>query len=113
MNEDELNFIKTTMKYRLNKEIKELKKLYKATIDGDSAKMFHSKCDGIRNTLVIIKSVGNRRLVVLQQKNGVHVQKVFVEIMSLIKMHFYFLLIIKKKFFLIREEKIIIIMKIE
>ena len=26
MNEDELNFIKTTMKYRLNKEIKELKK---------------------------------------------------------------------------------------
>jgi len=61
MNEDELNFIKTTMKYRINKEIKELKKLYQAKVDGDSAQMFHSKCDGIQNTLVIIKSAGNRR----------------------------------------------------
>ena len=61
MKEDELNFIKTALKYRINKEIKELKKLYQAKVDGDSAQMFHTKCDGIENTLVIIKSVGNRR----------------------------------------------------
>ena len=61
MKEDELNFIKKEMKDRMDKEIKELKKLYQATIDGDSAQMFHLKCDGVQNTLVIIKSAGNRR----------------------------------------------------
>ena len=41
--------------------MKELKKLYKASIDGDGAINFHSKCDNIPNTLVFIKSAGNRR----------------------------------------------------
>lgn len=59
--ENEFDFIKKAMNYRFNKEIKEIKKIYQATIDGDLAINFHSKCDGVPNTLVIIKSAGNRR----------------------------------------------------
>ena len=61
MKEDEFNFIKPVIEVKINKRIKELKKLYQATVDGDSAQMFHSKCDEVPNTLVIIKSAGNRR----------------------------------------------------
>ena len=61
MKENEFDFIHLAIKSRLNKEIKEIKKLYQATIDGDGAINFHSKCDNIPNTLVIIKSAGNRR----------------------------------------------------
>ena len=61
MKEGEINFINQTLKFRINKEVKEIKKLYQATVDGDSSYNFHSKCDGIPNTLVIIKSSGNRR----------------------------------------------------
>ena len=61
MKENEFNLINLAIKSRLNKDIKELKKLYQATIDGDGAINFHSKCDNIPNTLVIIKSAGNRR----------------------------------------------------
>ena len=62
MKEDEFNnIIKNPIEVKINKKIKELKKLYQATVDGDSASFFHSKCDGIPNTLVIIKSAGNRR----------------------------------------------------
>ena len=61
MKEDEFNLIKLAIKSRLNKKIKELKKLYQAIIDGDWAINFHSKCDNIPNTLVLIKSNGNRR----------------------------------------------------
>ena len=53
--------IKNAIKSRLNKEIKELKKLYQASIDGDGAMNFHLKCDNIPNTLVVIESAGNRR----------------------------------------------------
>ena len=45
----------------MNKEIKDMKKIYQATIDGTNAIDFHSKCDNIPNTLTIIKSKGNRR----------------------------------------------------
>ena len=61
MKENEFNLINLAIKSRLNKEVKELKKLYQATIDGDGALNFHSKCDNIPNTLVLIKSAGNRR----------------------------------------------------
>ena len=59
--ENEFDFIKLAIKYKFNKEIKEIKKIFQATIDGDLAINFHSKCDDIPNTLVIIKSTGNRR----------------------------------------------------
>ena len=61
MKENEFDFIKKPIEVKINKNIKELKKLYQATVDGDVARSFHSKCDGIPNTLVIIKSAGNRR----------------------------------------------------
>ncbi len=61
MKENEFNLIHLAIKSRMNKEVKELKKLYQATIDGDGAINFHSKCDNIPNTLVLIKSAGNRR----------------------------------------------------
>ena len=61
MKENEFKLINDAIKSRLNKEIKELKKLYQASIDGDGAMNFHSKCDNIPNTLVVIESAGNRR----------------------------------------------------
>ena len=61
MKENEFEMINLAIKSRINKEIKELKKLYQATIDGDGTINFHSRCDNIPNTLVLIKSAGNRR----------------------------------------------------
>jgi len=57
----EFDLIHLAIKSRLDKEVKELKKLYQATIDGDGPINFHSRCDNIPNTLVLIKSAGNRR----------------------------------------------------
>ena len=45
----------------MNKKIRKVKKLYQATIDGGDSIIFHSKCDNIPNTLVLIKSEGKRR----------------------------------------------------
>ena len=45
----------------MNKRIKEIKKLYQATIDRGEPIDFHEKCDNIPNTLVLIKSEGNNR----------------------------------------------------
>ena len=53
--------IYSAIKERMNKEIKEIKKLYQATKDGGDSKTFHNLCDGISNTLVLYKSAGNRR----------------------------------------------------
>jgi len=61
MKENEFDLIHLAIKSRLNKEVKELKKLYQATIDGDGGLNFHSRCDNTPNTLVLIKSAGNRR----------------------------------------------------
>ena len=61
MKDNEFELILFEIKKNLNKEVKGLAKLYQATIDGDSAKNFHSKCDNKPNTLVLIKSAGNRR----------------------------------------------------
>ena len=61
MNENEFKLINLGIKNRLNKKVKVLKKLYQALIDGDDIINFHSKCDNIPNTLVLIKSAENRR----------------------------------------------------
>lgn len=61
MKKGEFDMIKSAIEQRMNKEIKGLKKLYQATIDGESAFNFHKKCDNFPNTLTIIKSDGNRR----------------------------------------------------
>ena len=44
-----------------SKNVKLFKKLYCASLDGDSAFYFLKKCDGKYNTLVLIKTPDNRR----------------------------------------------------
>ena len=61
MERDEFDMIYPEIKKRMNKEIKEIKKLYQATVDGYETSIFHKKCDGVPNTLVLYKSAGNRR----------------------------------------------------
>ena len=61
MKEIEFNLIESAIEERINKKIKSLKKIYQATIHGGDISNFHSKCDMIPNTLVIIKSSGNKR----------------------------------------------------
>ena len=61
MERDEFDMIYPEIKKRMNKEIKEIKKLYQATVDGGHPSVFHEKCDGVPNTLVLYKSAGNRR----------------------------------------------------
>ena len=58
---DEKNFIFREIENKMNKKIKEIKKLYQATKDGGDPKIFHLKCDNIPNTLVLIKSEDNKR----------------------------------------------------
>ena len=45
----------------MNKKIKEIQKLYQATKDDGEPINFYLKCDNIPNTLILIKSEGNRR----------------------------------------------------
>ena len=61
MEKSEFDMIKTALQKRMNKEIKKIKKLYQATIDGSGPEIFHKKCDNIPNTLILCKSAGNRR----------------------------------------------------
>ena len=61
MKDNELDFIESAIKSRINKNIKEIKKKYQATIDGAEPTDFHSKCDNISNTLTLVKSLGNKR----------------------------------------------------
>ena len=61
INDDEINMIFSEIENRMNKKIIKIKKLYQATIDGGEPINFHSKCDNIENTLVLIKSEGLRR----------------------------------------------------
>jgi len=61
MEKNEYNMIYSEIKKRMNKEIKDIKKIYQATKDGGDSKTFHKLCDGISNTLVLYKSAGNRR----------------------------------------------------
>ena len=61
MRNDDKSFIFSEIEKKMNKRIKEIKKLYQATIDGGEPIDFHEKCDNIPNTLVLIKSEGNNR----------------------------------------------------
>lgn len=57
----EYTLISTAITERLKKDIKQLRLLYKATIDGDEASAFHSKCDNIPNTLMLAMTRSKRR----------------------------------------------------
>ena len=58
---DEKDMLYKEIENKMNKKIKDINKLYQATIDGGEPENFHLKCDSIPNTLVLIKSEGNRR----------------------------------------------------
>jgi len=61
MKNEEFDMIQNAIESRMNKKVKEVKKLYQATVDGGDVSIFHAKCDNIPNTLIIYKSEGNRR----------------------------------------------------
>ena len=61
MNYDEIDMIFSEIQKMMKRNIREIKKLYQATIDGGESKVFHKKCDDIPNTLILIKSQGYRR----------------------------------------------------
>ena len=61
MKDDERSMIFSKIESKMNKRIKKIKKLYQATIDGGDPINFHSKCDNIENTLIIVKSEGLKR----------------------------------------------------
>ena len=45
----------------MNKTIKKARLLYRASSDGDNSMIFHSKCDGIQNTVTFVKSENGRK----------------------------------------------------
>ena len=49
------------IKEKLNKTIKGAKLLYRASRDGDNSTQFHSKCDGIENTVTFVKAKNGRK----------------------------------------------------
>ena len=61
MDMNELDMLKEEIMKKTNKKIKTLKKIYQATIDGGDTSSFHSNCDNIPNTLILIRSAGYRR----------------------------------------------------
>ena len=58
---DEFIKIRSLVEEKMYKKIKEIKKLYQASLDGGEPSIFHKKCDNIPNTLVLYKTKGNRR----------------------------------------------------
>ena len=54
-----LLFIEKEIEKQLKKNIISYDLIYKASRDGDSSENFHSKCDNINNTLVIIKTLSS------------------------------------------------------
>ena len=57
---DDFTTVSIGVKEKLNKRIKEIKLLYRATRDGDSSQ-FHSKCDGKENTVTFVKAKTGRK----------------------------------------------------
>ena len=55
-----INLIKEGIKHQLNKNIINTRLIYKYSKDGSKIDIFHQKCDGISNTLVIGESEHNR-----------------------------------------------------
>jgi len=55
-----LDLIKEGIWHQLNKDIKDTSLIYRCSKDGDDHSIFHKKCDGISNTLVIGESESNK-----------------------------------------------------
>ena len=58
----DLVVVKEGITKKLNKKIKDIKLLYRASKDGDSGNTFHSKCDGISNTVTFVKAKNGKKL---------------------------------------------------
>ena len=56
MKESEKSFIFDEIEKKINKKIKKIKMLYRATMDGGDTINFHNKCDNIPNTLTLVHS---------------------------------------------------------
>lgn len=61
VNIQDLIVVSNGIKEQLNKSIKNIKLLYKASKDGDLSKNFHSKCDGIKNTVTFVKAINGKK----------------------------------------------------
>jgi len=61
MGDDEKSALLKEIEKKTSKKVKQLNKIYQATIDGGKPINFHNKCDNIPNTLVVIKSEENKR----------------------------------------------------
>ena len=61
MGDDEKSSLLKEIEKKTNKKIKQLNKIYQATIDGGKPINFHNKCNSIPNTLIVIKSEENKR----------------------------------------------------
>ena len=60
-NSEEIEVISKAFLKKFNKKVHKTELLYKASHDGDSAEQFHSKCDNIGNTLVLIETIKGKR----------------------------------------------------
>ena len=58
---DDLIIVQEGILKKINKNIKNLKLLYRASRDGDSSHTFHSACDGLSNTVTFVKSKSGRK----------------------------------------------------
>ena len=54
--EQNLLFIEKEIEKQLKMNVMSYDLIYKASRDGDKSENFHSKCDNMKNTLIIIKS---------------------------------------------------------
>ena len=54
-------FVQEGILKKLKKKLKDIKLLYRASRDKDSSSTFHSKCDGIPNTVTFIKARNGRK----------------------------------------------------
>ena len=59
-NDRAINLLQDGINHQLNKKIIKSELLYKCSWDGDDNKIFHAKCDGIENTLIIGESTNGR-----------------------------------------------------
>lgn len=57
---ENLLFIEKEIEKQLKKNVISYDLLYKATKDGDKSENFHSKCDNVENTIVIIKTTAGK-----------------------------------------------------
>ena len=84
---EEINFLKEIIpnsKFSL---------LYRATIDGDSFKTFHSKVDGKAPTIILFKTSKDKKWVLIQIILGVQME----DVMTILKLFIFYLVFLIKK----------------